>query len=70
MKTYNENEALTFKTTDSRYEEYNGQTATVTKVYGKPDWNHDRECLPMYDVKLASGKEIHVFHDELNPKNQ
>jgi len=65
MKTYSENETLTFETTDSRYKTYNGQTATITKVYDRPDLSHDRECLPMYDVRLASGKEIHVFHEEL-----
>ena len=37
----------------------------ITRVFRKPDENHDQESLPMFMILLDNGVEVEAFPDEL-----
>lgn len=57
----------TFITPFSQYEARNGQQVEIMRVIRRPDATHDRECLPMYEVRFADGETIEAWPEELRP---
>jgi hypothetical protein len=44
---------------------FNGSVCKIIKVYSKPDKTHDKEVLPMYEIKFFDGIIKEAFKDEL-----
>lgn len=54
----------TFKTVDTEYRQYDGQTVNVIKEVDHDSFDYE-EVGPMYEIQFSDNRVAHAFEDEL-----
>lgn len=53
-----------------QYKEHQGKRFEVIRKVTQPEKEYDRECLPMYEIKLEDGQVITAWPEEVEKTNE